>query len=60
MRDFVLEKQIVAQVTKKCKTNDAAFLELFLLNCIFAKTLLVLLAGLFSKQIMYCLFAHFL
>ena len=36
MRDFVLEKQIVTHVTKNV-TRDAAFLELFLLNCIFVQ-----------------------
>ena len=35
MRHFVLEKQNLTHVTKKCDTHDAAFLELFYLNCIF-------------------------
>ena len=36
MRNFVLEKQIVTHVTKECDTNDTAFLEISLLNCIFS------------------------
>ena len=56
MGDFVLEKQIVTHMTKKCDTCNNAFLELFPLNCIFVQNIgTVLLASLFLKQIMYCL-----
>ena len=48
MKEFVLEKQSVTQVTKKCDTHDAAFFELFLLNYIFVQNFgTVLLAGFF-------------
>ena len=39
MRDFVLEKQNCDTRDKKCYTNDAAFLEFFLLNCIFVQNI---------------------
>ena len=36
MREFVLEKQIVTPVTRKCDTHDNTVLELLLLSCTFS------------------------
>ena len=49
----------MTHVMKTCDTCDAAFLELFLLHCIFSKSIgTVLLAGILQNQIMYSLFGN--